>query len=969
MGKHYDVGVYGLWYGNNYGSMITYYALSKVLDSMDKSYAMIRNPLGKNINISELRRSHPRRFAADHYKVTPLYHLNEMSVLNEMFDSFLLGSDQMWNYELSKPYKQSYFFDFVNDQKIKVAYGASFGQDTYNGSDGEKSVTEQNLQRFDAISVRDDFSKRICEEDFHVPATIVLDPVFLCPREKFDELIRESHFLIDGEYIFAYILDPNAKVGTSIEKIAEFSGKKVIVVFDEISDKEKCWDTLGINDKNVDYLAEPTVQEWLCLFQNAKFVITDSFHGSCFSIIYRKPFIVLKNSKRGGSRFDHLLGGLGLQRQMVETPEAIADRFYTMGLEYEIGYDEIYDVIEKQRNFSLEWLKTAIDAPKTDLKQTKINDKKGLVPYIGNDSYLNKAKEAYHVCSQNKCTGCSACANVCPQKVIVMKPDNEGFLYPEINEKDKCSECNLCKKTCPVLNPTQKIKENKEPLVVYAAYSLDNETRYMSTSGGAFSEFAKYVLGNNGICYGAAYDDNFTVKHIRISDISELDKIRQSKYYQSVIDTNLYSQVKIDLLERKLVLFCGTPCQTAGLSGYLKKDYDNLIIVDFICHSVSSEKAFKSYLSELEGKYGTKATKIWFKNKENGWHHFSQRIDFGDKTYINPWVKDDYMKGFLKYKLFQRPSCHNCQFKGFKRSADATLGDFWGLKWNDPSITDNQENGVSVIMLHTEKVKKIFDENIKQKMFFEEHNLNEIPGKNGGLYSSNKVGMYRDYFFENLGKAKFSDIIRSLDFIGEKSQGSQVTQDYQNNIIGKLTKIGNVVINMHPTAKIIINGELVCNAKLPSGSAKECILILHKDSTLVVNGKFYIAYDSIVQIFPGGKLTLYNGSVNAGTTFAIKRDTVLGDGFLGGRHLVVQDSDFHRVIDLTSGKTINVSKEGIKIADHVWCGEGVTILKDVKIGKDVVIGSKSVVTRDIENNTAVAGIPATVVKRNITWKY
>ena len=113
MGKKYDVAIYGLWYGNNYGSMITYYALSKVLESMNLTYAMIKNPLGSNVDVNKLCRSHPLRFAAEQYEITPLLRLNEMGKLNDSFDTFLLGSDQMWNYYLSKNYKQSYYFDFL----------------------------------------------------------------------------------------------------------------------------------------------------------------------------------------------------------------------------------------------------------------------------------------------------------------------------------------------------------------------------------------------------------------------------------------------------------------------------------------------------------------------------------------------------------------------------------------------------------------------------------------------------------------------------------------------------------------------------------------------------------------------------------------------------------------------------------------------------------------------------------------
>jgi len=358
----YDVAIHGLWYGNNYGSIITYYSLSKVLDKLGKTYAMIRNPLGRDIDIDSLERSHPLRFAKEKYKVTKLRPLSRLSELNEFFDAFLIGSDQMWNYHLSRPYKQSYFLDFVSDDKIKVAYATSFGKDTYIGPPEEKVITDKNLKRFDAVSVRDDFSKRICEEDFGTHAELVLDPVFLCDVEKYDELISEAvNFSIDEEYIFAYVLDPNPKIGASIQKIAEESGRKVIVVFNQSGDKIKFRDALNINNDNVMFMLNPTVKEWLYLFKNAQFVVTDSFHGSCFSIIFRRPFIVMKNNGRGGSRFPYLLGGFGLLDRMVESPEAIAEK-YTQAVNGDpIDYESVYKKIDAEKARSLEWLKNALE--------------------------------------------------------------------------------------------------------------------------------------------------------------------------------------------------------------------------------------------------------------------------------------------------------------------------------------------------------------------------------------------------------------------------------------------------------------------------------------------------------------------------------------------------------------------------------------------------------------------------------
>lgn len=359
--KKYDVGIYGLWYGRNYGSIITYYALNEVVKSFGYTTAMIKNPLGREgLDLSKLTRSHSLVFADKHYDITPLMGIDHMAGLNEICDRFLLGSDQMWNYGLSRPYKQTYFFDFVRDDKVKVAYATSFGKEKYNGPEEDKGITGKNLKRMDAISVRDDFSKEICEKTFGVPATINLDPVFLCEKKKYEELV-DTVSLNLHDFIFAYILDPNPEIGKSLKEIAKESGKKVVVIFNEGGDREAYRRALEAEGDEFVFLMEATVEEWLYCFKNSDFVITDSFHGSCFSIIFEKPFIVRRNSGRGGNRFDFLLGQLGLKQYMVSTPAGFVELFKKLGLNHIIDYSAAKNVLQESKKASLLWLKQALE--------------------------------------------------------------------------------------------------------------------------------------------------------------------------------------------------------------------------------------------------------------------------------------------------------------------------------------------------------------------------------------------------------------------------------------------------------------------------------------------------------------------------------------------------------------------------------------------------------------------------------
>ena len=190
-----------------------------------------------------------------------------------------------------------------------------------------------------------------------------------------------------------------------------------------------------------------------------------------------------------------------------------------------------------------------------------------------------------------------------------------------------------------------------------------------------------------------------------------------------------------------------------------------------------------------------------------------------------------------------------------------------------------------------------------------------------------------------------------------------------DNIQGKMTRLGNVVVNMHDTAKIVINGELICNANLPKGSQKECVLILHENSTLIVNNIFKLCYDSVLQIFRGATFILNGGFVNAGAIFGITRKTTIGDGFLSARNLVVYDSDHHLILQGKDKKPINYNPQiPVRIGKHVWCGINTTILKEVVIGDGSIIGANSLVSRDIPPRCLAVGNPIKVIKSNVSWR-
>ena len=359
---------------------------------------------------------------------------------------------------------------------------------------------------------------------------------------------------------------------------------------------------------------------------------------------------------------------------------------------------------------------------------------------------------------KNCCTGCGVCLNACTSGSISMRPDEEGFLYPYV-DASTCNSCGNCVSCCPVIYPPVVPANQKEPQV-YAAWSLNEDVRYNSTSGGVFSELAKVVLLQNGYVVGARYNDKHLVEHAIVDREEDIDLLRQSKYVQSETK-DIFKKVEIALQRGKLVLFVGTPCQCSGLKVFLQKQYDKLILCDFICRGANSPKVYLKYLQELEEQHNSRVRQVWFKNKTYGWNQFCTKIIFKDgQEYLGGRDTDPFMYGYIKkgLNLYMRPSCGKCKFKGIKRPSDMTLGDFWGVKLRETS--DNMNLGVSMIMLHTKKGKNVFD-TLKPFLYYEEHMLEETLPFNTCMLNSARQSDMRNKFWEDIHNNKFIKVMNN----------------------------------------------------------------------------------------------------------------------------------------------------------------------------------------------------------------
>lgn len=299
------------------------------------------------------------------------------------------------------------------------------------------------------------------------------------------------------------------------------------------------------------------------------------------------------------------------------------------------------------------------------------------------------------------------------------------------------------------------IKEEKYPLV-YACYNKDESVRKNSSSGGVFYALASYVISKHGVVFGAKFNADWEVVHGYGESLEEIRAFQGSKYVQSKMG-DTFSQVKHFLEDNRLVLFSGTPCQIGGLAAYLQKKYENLILVDFVCHGVPSPLIWRNYLQENFS--GKEIRSISFRDKTEGWLKFSLKLEFEkENSYQKNLREDIFLKGFLG-DLYLRPSCHNCQFKEIHRKADITLSDFWGIEGKMPELFDDK--GTSLILIHSKLGKELL-KIVEGEFTMFSAPLEFVLDGNPALISSAVKTKKREEFFQRNQKGNFKAVILSL---------------------------------------------------------------------------------------------------------------------------------------------------------------------------------------------------------------
>ena len=345
----YDIGILGWWANLNYGGTLTYFALYTALKNMGYEVMMIEAP--RDNRKQPEQNTVPRRFARKHYKISQVYSHAAMPVLNDHCKAFISGSDQLWNPVLKLWSDPVYFLSFANDNRIKLSYASSFG----NSTSASKEFVEQYaplMKRFQGISVREDYAVDVCKNVFGVEAVHVCDPVFLCNREVYEKLIPEATEKYPEKFILNFLLDPNEEKNQLIDNVSSKLGLSCVNFTDLqfVDDKIKAFGRYQV-------YANSDIENLIKAYKEADFVITDSFHGTCFAVIFNKPFISIANEGRGVMRFESLLRWLRLEKRLVYDINNVAssEEFFEP-----IDYEPVNDLINATREKSLSWLKNKL---------------------------------------------------------------------------------------------------------------------------------------------------------------------------------------------------------------------------------------------------------------------------------------------------------------------------------------------------------------------------------------------------------------------------------------------------------------------------------------------------------------------------------------------------------------------------------------------------------------------------------
>lgn len=576
----------------------------------------------------------------------------DLEALNEGYDVFVCGSDQIWSPTSFDPH---YFLDFAGDGRLKVAYAPSVGLPEVRDADVAHGMGKL-ASRIDCLSTREVSGSKIISGLTGREVATVLDPTLLVGADKWAKVSRGSSADVDGGYLLAYMLGRHERHWKAVHSIADELGLEVrlIPVFEGDLKREGC-------------IFEPVgPREFVSLLANASFVCTDSFHGVAFSICLERDFCAFERFKRGdslsqNSRIYNILDAMGLKERLLSEGADPRD------MAKPVAWTEPRALLASKREASLAWLRDALEV----------------------DSHAERHGDNV-LRGRSLCCGCSACAVACPTGAISVALDGDGFWRASVME-EKCVSCGRCRAVCPFIERAFELPVTAGTLFSYK--TGDTKRLLSSSSGGAAADIAASQSALGAAVLGCIFDEvSRQAVHILVSpgDASGLASLAGSKYLQSRMFPGLTDAV---LHSGPLAVF-GTPCQVAAARN-LMADRDDVLYVDLICHGVPTRNLYIRYVEWLSREHGIDPERVRteFRYKPRGWRERYIYSTDGDREACLHQRRDPY---FLLFEAAQcyAGCCYECPWRSAS-AADVRLGDYWGTRFED----DN--SGVSMILALT----------------------------------------------------------------------------------------------------------------------------------------------------------------------------------------------------------------------------------------------------------------------------
>lgn len=386
---------------------------------------------------------------------------------------------------------------------------------------------------------------------------------------------------------------------------------------------------------------------------------------------------------------------------------------------------------------------------------------------------------------KSKCCGCTACMSTCPRKAISMQPDEEGFLYPHIDET-LCVNCGLCKKVCSFQNGYDKKQSAKVP-TGYAVKHKDDVVRMASRSGGMFTPLSDFIFKKyGGTVYGAGYGEHFKVEHKPATTPEERNEFRGSKYVQSDLG-NCFREIKQKLRSGERVLFAGTACQTAALRRYCgKKLRKRLYLIDIVCHGVPSNQMWQEFLKLKEQEWGGEIESVDFRNKKDyGWKDHFETLVINGEAHSSKLYKTLYFSDFML-----RPSCYNCIYTNMRRPSDITLADFWGHERAVPGFHED-DKGCSLVLGNTER-GMIWIKKVLKKVDWVDvtgYKYRHIPLHRPPERPEERAEFWKDY--HEKGFRYVAEKYTSYKYVSHEEEGGEAEAPRESRLRGILRKVKN----------------------------------------------------------------------------------------------------------------------------------------------------------------------------------